>query len=89
MIEQQVIQDIVAMATSQGPSETLVAELRTQYPQHHFTYCMDDDMDAHTPALEGEGFNIYYVNSSNHCSVLTRDPEQASGMVVAEVIEDW
>jgi hypothetical protein len=50
---------------------------------------MDDDIMVNAkPVVERPRFNIYLVNSSDHCSVLSNDPEAASGIVLAEVIPD-
>ena len=72
---------------ARGLSEDLISELRSQF-DYHFTYCMDDDMDAYTPAIEKDSFNVYFVDSSEHCSKLTTEPANASGFVLAEVIDD-
>lgn len=88
MITEQDISTVVDLVKANGLSEDVVSKLRSQFNGYHFTYCMDDDMDAYKPAKECEGFNIYFVNSSDHCSKLTTDPSNASGFVLAEVIED-
>lgn len=68
--------------------EQAIAQLRVQYPGIHFTYCMDDDIPNHEPVMHGNGFNLYLVDGREHCLCLTRDFAQATGIVVAEVIED-
>ncbi|WP_317933211.1 DUF6129 family protein [Halioxenophilus sp. WMMB6] len=88
MISEADIATVVDFVKANGLSEAVVSQLRGQFSDYHFTYCMDDDMEAYTPALESEGFNIYFVNSSDHCSKLTTDPTNASGFVLAEVDED-
>lgn len=88
MISEQDIQSVVSTVHEKGLSEALISELRTQFQDYHFTYCMDDDMDAYTPAQTHGEFNLYFVNSTNHCSSLTRDPANASGFVLAEVLGD-
>lgn len=88
MIQQQDLDAIVSLVEQQGLSESVITGLRDQYSDYHFTYCMDDDMDAYTPALERDGFNIYFVNSANHCATLTQNQESASGLVFAEILDD-
>jgi len=69
--------------------EELIATLRKQYPDYHFTWCFDDDVGAAAkPYVTQPNFNLYLVNSSDHCSVLSNDIENASGVVLAEVIPD-
>jgi hypothetical protein len=60
-------------------------ELRAAFPDLHFTFCLDDDVISDTPASELPGFNLYLVDSSNHCLGLTGDMQAASGLVVAEL----
>ena len=88
MIAQQDLDAIISVVEQQGLSETLIGQLRDQYSDYHFTYCMDDDMDAHTPAIAKDQFNVYFVNSADHCASLTKDLDHASGLVFGEVIED-
>ncbi len=66
-------------------SETVVGQLRNHFPDIHFTYCMDDDVMAARPVLETGGFNLYLVDSSQHCLSFTQDMELATGVVVAEI----
>jgi len=89
MIPEQVLNEICDYASSQEIGETLIAALRKQYPEYHFTWCFDDDIGATAkPWTERPQFNLYLVNSSEHCSTLSNDPESASGVVLAEVIAD-
>lgn len=62
--------------------------LRVAFPDMHFTFCLDDDVVSDFPVSELSGFNLYLVDSSNHCLALTRDLEQATGLVVAELDDD-
>jgi len=89
MITQTVLDDVIRQAEQEGLGETLIASLRSAHPGVHFTCCMDDDIPVNAkPAVERPKFNIYLVNSSDHCSVLSNDLESASGIVLAEIIED-
>lgn len=82
------INAVIDFVKAKGLSEEVISQLRGQYGDYHFTYCLDDDMDAFQPAMEEPGFNVYFVNSNDHCSKLTDNPENASGFVLAEVDED-
>lgn len=88
MINDDMIADVINLVADRGLSDDTIAELRQQYEGAHFTYCMDDDINAAKAFRECDGFNVYLVNSSNHCSVLTNDSGSASGLVLAEVIDD-
>lgn len=62
--------------------------LRQQFPDIHFTRCMDDDVGSVSPVSEFSGFNLYLIDSTNRCLSFTRDLQQATGVVVAEVEDD-
>lgn len=89
MITQTQLDDVIC-AAEQGPlDDALLVRLRSTHPGIHFTLCSDDAVSANAkPTVERSGFNLYLVNSSSHCSVLTNDLGSASGIVVAEIIED-
>jgi hypothetical protein len=86
MISQEQIEQIGELVTQASVLESgCVNLLRSQFPDIHFTYCMDDDVYAALPVLERKRFNLYLVDSRDHCLSLTRDSEIATGVVVAEV----
>lgn len=71
--------------------ETLDAVLRAVRDAHpdlsnvtgaHASVMTDD------PYREEPGFNLYLVDKSNHCWVITGAPEQASGIVIAQADQD-
>ena len=88
VITDDLIDHVISCIAAKGLSEASVRDLRSQYEGAHFTYCMDDDVAVEKAYRECDGFNIYLVNSSDHCSVLTNDATSASGLVLAEVIDD-
>lgn len=88
MISPEQLQQIAASIQSQPLNEVGVASLRAQYPGIHFTYCMEDDIPNHRPVLEFPGFNLYLVDGREHCLCLTEKHENASGIVIAEIVED-
>lgn len=88
MISSEQMQRVASTIRTQPLTETLVSTLRTEYPGVHFTYCMEDDIPNQEPVLEGEGFNLYLVDGREHCLCLTNNYEHATGIVIAEIIED-
>ncbi|NHN79015.1 hypothetical protein HA520_17300 [Azotobacter chroococcum] len=89
MISQTLLDDVIRQAEQGALDESLLASLRAAHPGVHFTCCMDDDIAVNAkPVAERPGFNVYLVNSSDHCSVLSNDLGSASGIVLAEIIED-
>jgi len=91
MIEQATIDAIVARVEASRidgqVDDQIVSGLRADFPDLHFTWCMDDDIGSEQPLLEKERFNLYLVNGQAHCLTLTTDPAVANGVVIAEVIE--
>ncbi len=69
-------------------SEVVVDKLRQTFFNIHFTYCMDDDVCAANPVVESPSFNLYLIDSREHCLCFTSDINIASGIVVAEIEED-
>ena len=88
MITLESTQKIADEVKSKGLGYDTVAALRQSYPDIHFTYCMDDDITNGEPVLESDAFNVYLVDGREHCLCLTNDFDIATGIVLAEVIED-
>jgi hypothetical protein len=88
MITQEQLETVSELVKNQSVSEQIVESLRSEFPDLHFTYCMDDDVVGATPVFEDPAFNLYLVNSSSHCLSLTQDMDTASGLVIAEVEEE-
>lgn len=88
MISTEKLQQIASVVENASLNESLVAMLRSENPEIHFTYCMDDDIPNNEPVLEGQGFNLYLVDGREHCLCLTNSYEHATGVVIAEVIEE-
>lgn len=89
MITQEQI-DIIGQSASQEAiiSEDLVNQFRKHYPDIHFTYCMDDDVCAAQPIYENDAFNLYLIDSREHCLCFTQELDIATGIVVAEIDEE-
>jgi hypothetical protein len=89
MITEAFLDQISAIVDRAGLSTESVAALRDAFPELHFTYCLDDDIGAGIePQREGDGFNVYLINGSEHCIRFTRDPDSATGLVLAEVSDE-
>lgn len=87
MITQEQLSRIATTIHAQALDESMMALLRVEYPDVHFTYCLDDDIPNHQPVFTGDGFNLYLIDSREHCLNLTQEFQHASGVVVAEVID--
>ena len=90
MIVPETLEKIANAAVSLGElNEHALASLKNIWPDLRFTFCNDDDMPARLPpALQNGRFNLYLVGGSEHCLSLTRNMEQAIGVVLAQVDEE-
>ena len=85
MIAPAQLQSIADFVSTQVLSDALVQHLKRAFPEFHFTYCMDDDVCSSRPVVENQGFNLYLIDSSEHCLTFTQDAAIATGVVIAEI----
>jgi hypothetical protein len=88
MINPEQVQEIAAKVAAAGVTENTVATLRQSYPDVHFTYCMDDDIPNYMPVASCGTFNLYLVDGREHCLCLTGDYAAATGLVIAEILDE-
>ena len=84
MIESAQLETIADFVSTQVLSDALVPQLKQAFPDFHFTYCMDDDVSTVAPTMKKTGFNLYLIDSSEHCLTITQDATIATGVVIAE-----
>ena len=88
MISNSRLAEIVQCVEQQGMNSRILSQLRNAYPDLHFTYCMDADVIDVPPVEKGRSFNIYLVDTQEHCLRLTTDRQLATGVVLAEVSDE-
>ncbi len=88
MITPEQLQAIADSLEGQPLNDAVVAFLRAQYPNIHFSYCMDDDVSGVKAKFENPRFNLYLIDGREHCLCMTNNHEVATGVLVAEVIND-
>jgi hypothetical protein len=88
MISENDLDQIVTKTLEVGANESGLAVLKQSFPHLHFTLCSDDDIINGKPIYKNPLFNMYLVNTSQHCAVLTNDADHASGVVIAWRTED-
>ena len=77
--------DTIANAVSESDfSAAGVAAVKKAFPGLRLTYCLLEEMGAKIPYRECDGFSLFLVGDSEHCLSLTRTPEAAVGVVIAE-----
>jgi hypothetical protein len=88
MITLEQINVLATKIETLGVDESTVSTLRQQYPNIHFTYCMDDDLPNNKPVIEHKDFNLYLIDGREHCLCMTNDFNVATGVVVAETYSE-
>ena len=89
MISMETVNEVVSKVEATYLGEAVVQELRASYPDIRFTLCSYDDIAANAkPAVERSEFNVYFVDSREHCACLTNNEEIATGIVLAEKYDD-
>lgn len=89
MIEETVIDEINSLLKDRGLDEAAVSDLRSQWPNIHFTYCSDDDVCGPPAIRESESFSIYLIDGRDHCLSFTSSTDTATGLVLAEHEQDF
>lgn len=88
MIDAALLDDVKEEVIAHGLDQSVATHLRNRWPEVHFTFCQDDDIVAAQPISTDETFNLYLVVGGEGCISFTSAPEQATGVVIAELF-DW
>lgn len=79
------IDDIsAAIVMLQAKGGSLVQGLREHFPDVAFVRCSAEDMDS-PPFRRGDRFQLHLMDRSDVCIRLTAAPEDADGVIVAEL----
>jgi len=87
-MQKDTVNRIATLTQSMPLSDGTISTLRDEFPDIHFTYCSDDDIQDTIPAHEYGEFNLYFVDGNDHCLKFTSNIERATGIVIAEVYDD-
>ena len=68
--------------------DTVVRGIRTAHPDLSNVTGTHASVMAEDPFREEAGFNLYLVDGSNHCWLITDKPETATGVVIGQRDED-
>ncbi|MDD2893244.1 MAG: DUF6129 family protein [Halothiobacillaceae bacterium] len=78
------LEEISHAVASIGMADDLLLRLRADYPELRFSQCSEDDIPARLqPVLASEGFDLYLMDTREHCITLSNDLDTASGVVIA------
>lgn len=87
-IDAALIETIVDTIGEVRPDEALMGRLRERFPGVRLTACFDDDIHSGKPVYTSPAYAVYLVGSGEHCLSLTNDYEIATGVVIAEIMEE-
>ncbi|MBL8437084.1 MAG: hypothetical protein JNM61_02695 [Zoogloeaceae bacterium] len=88
MIAESVALDLARRFAASPSDEAALATFRAEHPGLRFLACSEDDIPARlSPWLTAEGVELYLMDATEHCVRLSRDPENACGLVFARLVE--
>ncbi|TXR53056.1 hypothetical protein [Reinekea thalattae] len=79
------INDIVNQLNEYGANDESLRQLKQDWPQFRFILCSEDDMGAKEPYMETDSVQLHLIAASLGCASLTREPENAVGLVIAVI----
>lgn len=83
------LEDIRQLIAAAPDQDELLPTLRAAYPELRFSQCSEDDIPPRLPpSLSAAGFDLYLMDTREHCIVLTTDAAVASGVVIAWRVEE-
>jgi len=88
MITPEHLDRIGRLVQGQGLDEAAIRALRRDFPDLHFTWCMDDEVGGIKPVRELDGCNLYLVDGRHHCLRFTADAAAATGLVLTTCNDD-
>jgi len=83
------IANVVAGSPATLADIDLQNALRKQFDGLRIVVCSDDDIPVNiAPATGNARCNLYYLDANEHCVKLTQEAANATGLVVAIVVEE-
>lgn len=83
MITTDYLEQIVHWVKNNKLDGSAIGKLRRLFPACNFFLCLEDEIGAFEPVHEDDWFNLYLVDSGEHCMKLTKELELASGVLIA------
>lgn len=71
------------LAVSEKRGAVAMSELRIRFPGLSFTRCAASDIPE-APYRSFAGLDLHLVDGREHCWRITGDPDQATGVILAE-----
>lgn len=88
MLNMEQVHTIADELEKDGFSESSIQKLKSKHQDLHITIDEDDNIIETKPVIEKPEFNIYLVDTSDHCFSLTSDEQIATGIVIARIDEE-
>ncbi|MBO0752871.1 MAG: hypothetical protein J2P53_12210 [Bradyrhizobiaceae bacterium] len=74
------IEQVLAGLAADAP---VIAEMKGRFPKLSWTRCDASDV-VEAPCRQGPFYDIHLLNSHDHCSKITSDLAQATGIILAK-----
>jgi hypothetical protein len=75
---------VQSLLEASGTTSERIASLRQAFPGVSLTCCDASDMDTETAVLEIDRYQVYLIDTSEHCVRITTQVQAATGLIVAE-----
>jgi hypothetical protein len=79
------LENLSALLVALPQGENPVPAVRSQFPKISVSRCTDEDMRDKIPFLRQGNYDVFLVDTSNHCWRIVDEPATASGVILAEL----
>jgi hypothetical protein len=77
------LQGLEGLLLAQTAGANPLPQIRAEFPGLQATRCDADDMRGESPYRRSGSYNLFLVDTSNHCWKIVDDPQLAGGVVIA------
>ena len=77
------VQGIESLLLASASGINPLPQIRAGFPGLQATRCDADDMRGESPYRRSGGYDLFLVDTSNHCWKIVDDPQLAGGVVIA------
>jgi hypothetical protein len=82
MITTELLNSITTTIGDNIPDLALKEKLKSNFPDILIKLEDDDNISGIDPVYSGNTYNLYFIDTGNHCHTLTRNSEAATGILI-------
>ncbi len=79
------LENLSALLVALPQGENPVPAVRSRFPDLSVSRCPDEDMRDEMPFLRKGNYDVFLVDTSNHCWRIVDELATASGVILAEL----